>query len=707
MADQTHTGTMIALIPSDQDKERLVVPNGETADDLHLTLCYWQNLGDDRDHLNLIRSAVSMAANFPAFTAEAFSVDLFNPRQEESAIVLGVGGDILANFRQALVEMIGTGDSHQPWVPHITLRYNDSNPDMDYYSELTGPVTFTHIRVAVAEDYVDYPLSGEPIDVTMEDPTEDYADTSMADQEYELDADCGCDVVTAGINSKSWQSMPIADRETPWSADEAITRISTWAGSDGRKFGSPFLWKADNGQPLNPDSYRLPIADVINGKLTLIPRAVFSAGTILSGGHGYLEGVVPDDERDQLKAVVTNIYDKLQEMYQDPRVVAPWLRGRTPSEREEEAAAMEASITAAVNRSGWSSMPIADTPRPWDSGAARNRLRSWADGDMRKYRRGFLWWDDSAPENFGSYKLPIADVIDGTLTIVPRAVNAAYGAVEGARGGVNIPSSDMAGVRSVLESIRSRIGDRNDSSTASAGPVAPPASWFDNPGLPGPTPLTVTADGRVYGHLAAWGVCHAGITNRCVMAPRSATGYKYFRNGQVLTADGSMVRVGRLTVGTGHADPILGYVPAAEHYDNTGTAVAVVASGEDRYGIWVAGATVPGVSEEKIAELRRSPLSGDWRRAPEGNLELVAALAVNTPGFPIVKFGADNVQASLVAAGIVLPDGVLPPSMDGFTPDPELSAATTRVTALEDKINGILARDRGNRLRSVFSRFGG
>ena len=35
-------------------------------------------------------------------------------------------------------------------------------------------------------------------------------------------------------------------------------------------------------------------------------------------------------------------------------------------------------------------------------------------------------------------------------------------------------------------------------------------SDFANPHLDGPTALTATADGRVYGHLTAWGTPHIG-----------------------------------------------------------------------------------------------------------------------------------------------------------------------------------------------------
>ena len=84
----------------------------------------------------------------------------------------------------------------------------------------------------------------------------------------------------------------------------------------------------------------------------------------------------------------------------------------------------------------------------------------------------------------------------------------------------------------------------------------------------------------------------------------------------------------------------------------------MVASGEDRWGIWVAGALVPEADDTDAAMLRRSPLSGDWRRI-NGNLELVAALAVNTPGFPIVSLNASGEPEALCAAGVVLEDGTI------------------------------------------------
>jgi ketosteroid isomerase-like protein len=188
---------------------------------------------------------------------------------------------------------------------------------------------------------------------------------------------------------------------------------------------------------------------------------------------------------------------------------------------------------------------------------------------------------------------------------------------------------------------------------AGAAPVAPPKEWFDDPKLTGPTPMHIGDDGRVYGHVAVWDTCHVGIGDSCVKPPKTATSYAYFHTGEVKTEDGSRVPVGRLTYGGGHAAPNLGYRAAAEHYDRTSNTGAYVRAGEDEHGIWVAGMLAPDADEAAVFKMRAAPLSGDWRRVG-GNLEMVAALHVNTAGFPIPRVltaGADQDAFSLVAAG--------------------------------------------------------
>ncbi len=108
-------------------------------------------------------------------------------------------------------------------------------------------------------------------------------------------------------------------------------------------------------------------------------------------------------------------------------------------------------------------LPLADRDRPWDSAAAEKRVRTWAgaqDEPNQQYRAAHLWYDADKKQNFTSYKLLIADVIDGTLHAVPRAVIAAAGVVDGARGGVNIPASDTSRVKNHLEKYYAKLGEK-------------------------------------------------------------------------------------------------------------------------------------------------------------------------------------------------------------------------------------------------------
>jgi hypothetical protein len=170
-------------------------------------------------------------------------------------------------------------------------------------------------------------------------------------------------------------------------------------------------------------------------------------------------------------------------------------------------------------------------------------------------------------------------------------------------------------------------------------PLTPPSEWFEIPEATTPTPLTYEKSGRVYGHLALWGSCHTGFLNgavaECVQPPPSKTDYQQFHLG-TLETDAGDVLVGKITYDTGHAPLSASARVAANHYDNTGSVGAFVHATNGELGIWVSGAVRSGISEEGFRDLRANPPSGDWR-SMNRNLELVAALSVPVPGFPIPK----------------------------------------------------------------------
>ena len=191
--------------------------------------------------------------------------------------------------------------------------------------------------------------------------------------------------------------------------------------------------------------------------------------------------------------------------------------------------------------------------------------------------------------------------------------------------------------REVEERVASAI--ERMSITAAVAPIAPPKEWFEVPET-GPSPLTFTADGRVSGHLALWDTCHTGFLNgsysECVRAPRSQTGYGQFHLGQLETAEGDMIAVGKLTFDTSHAPLTADLRATARHYDDTGSVGAFVRARDGQHGIWLSGVTRSDLSPEGLRDLRANPPSGDWRLLNR-NLELVASLAVPVPGFPITR----------------------------------------------------------------------
>jgi hypothetical protein len=107
-------------------------------------------------------------------------------------------------------------------------------------------------------------------------------------------------------------------------------------------------------------------------------------------------------------------------------------------------------------------LPLADRDREWDGDAADKRVRRWAGVEDRpnaRYRDAHVWYDADQADEFGAYKLLIADVIDGNLEAVPRGVMAAGGIMQGARGGVDLPKGDIDRVKSHLAKYYDKMGD--------------------------------------------------------------------------------------------------------------------------------------------------------------------------------------------------------------------------------------------------------
>lgn len=317
----------------------------------------------------------------------------------------------------------------------------------------------------------------------------------------------------------------------------------------------------------------------------------------------------------------------------------------------EDYDALVASVRAEVGvQRDWADVPVAFIP--WDSTAW---LEAEAEGESMV--ASALYQGDEP-------LFPVGTYIDGVLHVIPGAVADAISVF--ATYEERLPFD--AETRGVMKRALVKLADRCDLPTppwvptgagslvAAAAPVAPPDDWFATPEPDRLTPMTVTADGRVFGHIADWSTCHVGFPGSCQTAPRSASAYAHAHTGYVVTASGASIPVGRVTVGGGHADLKYGARASLEHYDNAASCAAIGRFSDGRHGIWFSGAAVPEATEEMLAQLRRHPPSGDWRKIA-GTRELILAHSVNAPGFGVPRYHMERGEVTaLVAAGYVAPE---------------------------------------------------
>jgi hypothetical protein len=317
---------------------------------------------------------------------------------------------------------------------------------------------------------------------------------------------------------------------------------------------------------------------------------------------------------------------------------------------------------------GSTGLPVGDRSRTWDgSGATKRMLGVGAE----TARRGHLYRDpEGDADSASTYKLPFADVVDGTLTLIPKGVAAAAGGR-----GVNaasIPESEKATIRGKICRMYGRIRSKYDdwpecpfsaseNSVKQMGLVAserslPNHEWFKNPELTEPTAVTYGDDGRIFGHMALHGTCHVGVQQRlgiCTTPPDTEVDFSWFHRYAIETDEGT-VWAGRFTAGGWHASLDKSLSAAMAAYDDK-TVAGYVVVGKDDHGFWIAGALQPDLDSATLNILSRRKISGDWRETPDG-LELIEVLALqkgpahlSEPGFPIMTHTSFGRTTALVA----------------------------------------------------------
>jgi hypothetical protein len=130
--------------------------------------------------------------------------------------------------------------------------------------------------------------------------------------------------------------------------------------------------------------------------------------------------------------------------------------GDTPETKEEETEGRTRFERAVVP---FGDLPLADGDTEWSWTASEQDSVLGDPPDWDRYRSVHVWYDADNTEVKSGYKLPIGRDFDGTLRAVPRAIYAAMAAVNGARGGVDIPEDEREGAYSHLAKYYSKMDE--------------------------------------------------------------------------------------------------------------------------------------------------------------------------------------------------------------------------------------------------------
>lgn len=119
------------------------------------------------------------------------------------------------------------------------------------------------------------------------------------------------------VNIKSvvpFQDLPLAEMGMMWDSAKAEKRVRAWAGAEdapNEDYKKAFVW-FDSENPEIFQSYKLPIADVIDEKLMAIPKACFAAAGAIQGARTRIK--IPEAEIPRVKNHIARYYKKMDRM---------------------------------------------------------------------------------------------------------------------------------------------------------------------------------------------------------------------------------------------------------------------------------------------------------------------------------------------------------------------------------------------------------
>jgi len=593
---------MIAVYPRAEEAERLAAADGLGAADLHCTLVF---LGDaaelDRD---AITAAVGNAvAGMSALEGAVGGVGHFASGEDGVPLVLLPDIQGLSHLRERVVSALeGRGirsPSEHGFLPHMTLRYSD-NGEVPDGSLIGEPLHFDAVSVVVADRRQDYALSNGG----------DEVGTEIAQGTVKVIADFS---------------------EFDAALDERLRRLGTVTitiGEDGAaspaEMDAGSRWEgilAFEGYPSDGDSgiKRFLMTPVGYRDLPLPVMAQF----VNAEGHeeAQIAGRIDMIERIPASEFTRMEFELPENLPEDAVVIFGSGVFDTNEAGQEVARLVEEKILRGV------SVDLAGT--------------TWVPLDGETFQE--ISEDELGLERILGDNI-LAGAKDAKISGVTIVAHPSFG---NARVSL-VACAAFASSQIVL------VSEEETLVACAAGPIDPPAEWFADPKFKRLTPLSVTPDGRVLGHVATWD-CHAGYEGMCMMARPTRDGYARFHTGGLVTAEGETVRIGRITVKQ-HAPARMTPEQVMAHYSDAKKVAAFVRIYDDGLGIAAAGVTRSDANRELLRDFLANPPSGDWRRG-----ELLGFSCVPLPGLPIAAPEAYFVASADGTQEIVPEMLLLPP----------------------------------------------
>jgi hypothetical protein len=184
--------------------------------------------------------------------------------------------------------------------------------------------------------------------------------------------------------------LPVhTDRDAEWDGDAAASRVLDWAtGDDGtvdaEALGRAFLYRDPDADPATLTAYKLGFADVFDTgdgpRLEVVASGVYAVAGALSGARGGVD--IPEDEQEQIRERVDDLYESLAAAFDDPSIRPPW--NDDSSDDDGDMSELEASA--------WQVMQQADPmPAEWFAEPTEAELPPGSGGVHYKDGRIYGW----------------------------------------------------------------------------------------------------------------------------------------------------------------------------------------------------------------------------------------------------------------------------------------------------------------------------